>query len=116
VIVTVPVAVLAAGAIEFSPGLPDDVLDSLRMLGTGAITKLFATYDTRWWPTARRPIRIIGAEVWQAVDMTKLTEVPTLCWFATGDAARAIETMTEHEQCVLIDRISRDCGLTTWDV
>jgi hypothetical protein len=92
------------------------VLDSLRMLGTGAITKLFATYDTRWWPTARRPIRIIGAEVWQAVDMTKLTEVPTLCWFATGDAARAIETMTEHEQCVLIDRISRDCGLTTWDV
>jgi monoamine oxidase len=115
VIVTVPVAVLAAGVIEFSPGLPDGVLESLRMLGTGPIAKLFATYDTRWWPTSRRPIRLIGAEVWQAVDMTALTQVPTLCWFATGDAARGIEQMTEHEQCVLIDRISRDCGLTTWD-
>lgn len=115
VIVTVPVAVLAAGVIEFSPGLPDDVLESLRMLGTGPITKLFATYDTRWWPTGRRPIRIIGADVWQAVDMTELTKEPALCWFATGDAALAIETMSEHEQCVLVDRISRDCGLTTWD-
>jgi predicted NAD/FAD-dependent oxidoreductase/GNAT superfamily N-acetyltransferase len=116
VIVTVPVAVLAAGVIEFSPSLPDDVLESLRLLGTGPITKLFATYDTRWWPTARRPIRVVGTdELRQAVDMTALTEVPTLCWFATGDAARAIEAMSEHEQCVLVDRVSRECGVTTWD-
>jgi monoamine oxidase len=115
VIVTVPVAVLAAGVIEFSPDLPDGVLESLRLLGTGAIAKLFATYDSRWWPTARRPIRLVGAEVWQAVDVTELTGVPTLCWFATGDAAREIEAMSEHEQCVLVDRVSRACRLTTWD-
>ena len=116
VIVSVPVAVLGAGAIEFAPSLPDDVLESLRMLGTGAITKLFATYDARWWPTDRRPIRTVGShQLRQAVDMTELTGVPTLCWFATGDAARAIETMSEHEQCVLVDRISNECGLATWD-
>jgi polyamine oxidase len=114
-IVTVPVAVLAARVIQFAPSLPDDVLESLRMLGTGPITKLFATYNTRWWPTHRRPIRLIGSELWQAVDMTPLTEVPTLCWFATGDAARAIEAMTEHEQCLLVDRVSHHCGVTTWD-
>ena len=92
------------------------MLESLRLLGTGPITKLFATYDTRWWPTASRPIRIVGTdELRQAVDMTELTQVPTLCWFATGDAARAIETMSEHEQCVLVDRVSRECGVTTWD-
>jgi monoamine oxidase len=115
IIVTVPVAVLAAGVIEFSPSLPEDVLESLRLLGTGPITKLFATYDTRWWPTAHRPIRLVGSELWAAVDMTELTHVPTLCWFATGDHARAIETMSEHEQCVLVDRVSRECGVTTWD-
>ena len=115
-VITVPVAVLAVGAIEFSPVLPDDVLESLRLLGTGPITKLFATYDTRWWPTARRPIRIVGTdELRQAVDVTALTQVPTLCWFATGDAARTIETMSEHEQCVLVDKVSRECGMTTWD-
>ena len=115
VIVTVPVAVLAADAIAFSPGLPEDVLESLSLLGTGPIAKLFATYDTRWWPTARRPIRLVGSELLQAVDMTELTKVPVLCWFATGDTAREIEAMTEHELCVLVDRASRECGLTTWD-
>ena len=115
VIVTVPIAVLAAGAIEFSPGLPEDVRESLRLLGTGPITKLFATYDTRWWPTDARPIRTVGTELRQAVDMTELTGAPTLCWFATGDPARAIEQMSEHEQCVLVDRVSKECKLTAWD-
>ena len=116
VIVTVPVAVLAADVIAFSPGLPEDVVESLGLLGTGPIAKLFATYDTRWWPTARRPIRLVGSELLQAVDMTALTEVPTLCWFATGDTAREIEAMTEHELCVLVDRASRECGLDRrWD-
>jgi len=115
IIVTVPVAVLAAGVIEFAPSLPDDALESLRLLGTSPITKVFATYDTRWWPTASRPIRTVGSELWAAVDMTELTHVPTLCWFATGDPARAIETMSEHEQCVLVDRVGRECGVTTWD-
>ena len=115
VIVTVPVGALRAGRIEFEPALPDDVVDALNHLGTGPITKLFATYDTRWWPTHRRPIRVVGSdELRQAVDVTDATGVPTLCWFATGNAARAIETMSEHEQCVLVDRITRECGLSAW--
>jgi hypothetical protein len=84
-------------------------------LGTGPITKLFATYDSRWWPTHRRPIRVVGTdELRQAVDVTDTTGVPTLCWFATGDAARTIERLSEHEQCVLVDRITRACGLADW--
>ena len=47
--------------------------------------------------------------------MTDATGVPTLCWFTTGDAARAVEAMTEHEQCVMADRIARDSGLLDWD-
>jgi predicted NAD/FAD-dependent oxidoreductase len=115
VIVTVPVAALRAERIEFDPRLPDDVRDALDHLGTGPITKLFATYDSRWWPTHRRPIRVVGTdELRQAVDVTDTTGVPTLCWFATGDAARTIERLSEHEQCVLVDRITRACGLADW--
>jgi monoamine oxidase len=115
VIVTVPVGALRAGRVEFDPALPDDVVEALEHLGTGPITKLFATYDSRWWPTHRRPIRIVGSdELRQAVDVTDVTGVPTLCWFATGNAARAIETMSEHDQCVLVDRLTRECGLASW--
>jgi hypothetical protein len=115
VIVTVPVAVLAAGRIEFNPPLPDDVLEAIGLLGTGSITKLFATYDTRWWAISPRPIRIVGTdELRQAVDMSDVTGVPTLCWFATGMQAQAVEKLTEHEQCKLIDRVTRQSGLADW--
>jgi polyamine oxidase len=116
VVVTVSVAALKAGRIEFAPGLPDGVLDALGRLGVGPVTKLFATYDTRWWPTDVRPIRVAGGDTLrQAADMTALTGVPCLCWFATGDAARRIEAMTEHEQCQLIDQVSQQAALTAWD-
>jgi monoamine oxidase/GNAT superfamily N-acetyltransferase len=114
VIVTVPVSAVASRRIEFEPDLPEDVSTALRHIGTGPVVKVFATYDTRWWPTAR-PIRVVGSDqLRQAVDMTALTAVPTLCWFATGDVAASIELMSEHELCLLVDRVSAECGLTDW--
>jgi GNAT superfamily N-acetyltransferase len=114
VIVTVPVSALASRRIEFEPELPEEVAAALRHIGTGPVVKLFATYDRRWWPSAR-PIRVVGSDqLRQAVDMTALTGVPTLCWFATGEVAAAIELMSEHEQCLLVDRVSAECGLTDW--
>ena len=116
VVVTVPVGALKAGRIAFSPRLPDDVRDALDHLGVGPVTKLFATYDSRWWPTDVRPIRIAGGTTLrQAADMTALTGVPCLCWFATGEAARRIETMSEHEQCQLIDHATAEARLANWD-
>ena len=107
-------AALKAGRIAFDPPLPADVVDALDHLGVGPVTKLFATYDERWWPTDVRPLRFVDSPLRQAADMTALTGTPTLCWFATGDTARAIETMTEHEQCQLVDQVTHDTGLISW--
>jgi hypothetical protein len=38
-----------------------------------------------------------------------------LCWFATGDAARRIETLSEDGQCRVIDEVAEQSGLLTWD-
>lgn len=111
VIVTAPVAALRTGRIGFEPPLPPSVLDAFEHISAGPITKLFATYDSVWWPL-ERPIRVIGAELLIAVDMTPLTGTPVLCWFATGEAARRIETLTEDECCRLADRVALECGLT----
>lgn len=45
VIVTVPVGVLQAGAIRFSPGLPVAVTGALEGLGMGALTKVALKFD-----------------------------------------------------------------------
>jgi monoamine oxidase len=110
VIVTVPVAVLTAGAITFDPPLPAHVDAAIAHIGAGPVAKLFATYDTAWWPP-RRALRVIGAELVLAVDVTPLAGTPTLCWFAVGDDARRIEAMTEDECCRLADRVAVASGL-----
>jgi polyamine oxidase len=103
VVVAVPIGVLRTGRPAFEPPLPAHVRAAIEQLGAGPVTKLFATYDERWWPRARA-IRIAGdAPFVVVVDVGLLTGTPTLCWFAVGDDARRIESMTEDEQCRLVD-------------
>lgn len=115
VVVTIPIGALRTGRIEFSPPLPAAVLDAIGHLGAGPVTKVFATFDDAWWPETR-PMRLAGqADILAVTDMTDLTRVPTLCAFATGDAARRIEHLSEHELCVLMDRAIAETGLRDWD-
>lgn len=110
VIVTVSIAALRGDRIRFDPPLPKLVRSAIALISVGPVTKLFATYDTAWWPK-QRPIRTIGTDLQIAVDMTPMTGTPLLCWFATGDAARRIEQLTEYECCELVDRVARECDL-----
>lgn len=114
VIVTASVAALRSNRIRFDPQLPTAVRDAIHHISAGPVTKLFVTYDSVWWRNVvgdEQPIRIIGADLQVAVDMTAMTGTPVLCWFATGDVARRIETLTEHECCELVDRVALECGL-----
>lgn len=115
VIVTVPIGALRAGRLVFDPPLPSDVLDAIDHLGAGPVTKVFATFDTRWWPPVR-PLRLAGdVELLAVTDMTDLTGVPTLCGFATGDAARRIEQLDEDALCRLFDHHLASTGLRDRD-
>lgn len=115
VIVAAPIGPLAAGRITFEPGLPVDVLDAIASIGAGPITKVFAMFDEAWWP-ADRPIRLAGTEViGTVIDVSVTAGRPTLVGFAVGDAARAVEGLSEHELCRLVDRELAAVGLTVWD-
>ncbi|GAA4946268.1 hypothetical protein GCM10025331_37130 [Actinoplanes utahensis] len=50
VIVTVPLGVLAAGAIAFEPGLPDPHRKALSRLGMGRVEKVVLRFAERFWP------------------------------------------------------------------
>jgi monoamine oxidase len=109
VVVTIPIGALRAQRITFDPPLPPPVRDAIDHLGAGPVTKVFATYDQRWWPTAFRTTRVAGADApfVMAVDVSDVAGRPTLCWFAVGDLARRLESMSEDELCTVVDDTAR---------
>jgi hypothetical protein len=120
VVVTVPIGALRAGRLTFSPALPADVEDAIASIGAGPITKVFALFDDAWWP-ADRPIRLAGTgavdscTIGTVIDVSATAGRPALVGFAVGDAARAVEGLSEHELCRLVDRELATVGLTVWD-
>ena len=116
VVVTVPIGALRARRISFQPPLPTAVVEAIDGLGAGPVCKLFATYDTAWWPLPGRAFYAIAPgsalPVSVAADISDLTGVPTLCWFAVGEAARLIETMAEDQLCRLVDDLASRCRLS----
>lgn len=55
VVVTVPVAILQQGLVEFDPPLPDDRLDTLREAAVWSGFKAFIEFDRRFYPTLLAP-------------------------------------------------------------
>jgi monoamine oxidase len=99
VVVTVPVGVLKDDAIAFDPLLPRPLRDALSRIGAGLVTKAFFAFDTAYW--APRPAFWIASdppalfELW--VDVSAVRGAPTLCAFAVGGGALAVEQMSEDE-------------------
>ncbi|MEO1094067.1 MAG: NAD(P)/FAD-dependent oxidoreductase [Cyanobacteria bacterium J06638_28] len=50
VVITLPLALLQADAVEFAPQLPEAKLNAIHGLSTGHITKLILKFDRPFWP------------------------------------------------------------------
>ncbi len=113
VIVTVPIGVLHAGTLAFSPPLPDAVVAAADRIGAGRVAKVVATFDQAFWAPRRafyavgRPAETLG--LW--VDVSGVAGRPMLCAFATGAAAVAVESMGEDELLALVDATLRRAGV-----
>ncbi|MFD5562500.1 flavin monoamine oxidase family protein [Kitasatospora griseola] len=100
VIVTVPLGVLKAGAIAFTPALPDAVAGPIARLGMGAFNKVFLRFPERFWPDGVYAIRQHGRAgvPWHSwYDVSAVSGRPMLLTFAGGDWAREIEQLTDEE-------------------
>ena len=88
VIVTVPFAVLAAGAVEFVPPLPGGHRDALARLPTGRVEKVVLRLDRRFWPEhAAGYYRVHGpgaGSVSEWLDATEADRRPTLVGLFAG--------------------------------
>jgi polyamine oxidase len=113
VIVTVPVGVLHAGRIAFDPPLPEPITTALARIGAGVVTKVFFTFDARFW-APRWSFSTVAEprppfELW--VDVSRLVGRPALCAFATHHRARDVEAMDERALVDLAHRTLVECCL-----
>jgi monoamine oxidase len=96
VIVTVPVAVLKAGAITFDPPLQRSHQQALDHLDAGRVEKIVLRFAERWWPTSPSGyFRIIGDQPGQSsewLDLTDETGQPVLVGLFVGDWADQLWT------------------------
>ena len=103
VVVTVPIGVLHRGTLRFDPPLPERVVAAAGRIGAGRVAKVFVTFDSAFWAPARA-FHVIddpapALPLW--VDVSAAMGRPTLCAFATGDHAEAVEALDEAALCAL---------------
>ncbi len=100
VIVTVPIGVLKAGKIEFSPALPERKQGAIDRMGSGVLNKLYLRFPYVFWEREpdvlgfSRPEKG-GFAVWH--NMEKITGQPILMAFSSGQSAIDIEELRDPE-------------------
>jgi polyamine oxidase len=105
VIITTPIGTLQANRISFDPPLPKTFTDALHRLGPGAVAKAFFTFDEKFWTERAWYIATEAPMIFDLwVDISALTNAPTLCAFAAASVAHVAETMSEFDLCQEADR------------
>ncbi|MCY9783182.1 FAD-dependent oxidoreductase [Nocardiopsis sp. EMB25] len=99
VLVTLPLGVLKAGQVEFSPDLPGDKNDAIERLGNGRLEKLFLLFDEVFWGDAEVLVHLGTQEGtwfhWYAGQ--RIRGVPVLVCRNGGNAARFLARMEEGD-------------------
>jgi monoamine oxidase len=102
VIVTVPIGVLKANAIAFTPALPTAKTGAIARLGSGLLNKVFLEFPTgtQFWP-ADRAVLLTSSTTRGAfsvfINMQHITGKPMLMGWLSGDAALEREGWTDAQ-------------------
>ena len=97
-VVTLPLGVLRAGGVRFSPPLPEPKQAAIRRLSTGTLNKTVLRYPRAFWPVDRDYIGHISKRKgeWGAfLDLQKINGRPMLMNLAGGDVGRGLERKSE---------------------
>lgn len=100
VIVTVPLGVLKAGHIAFSPGLPRRKQQAIDRLGMGLLDKLYLRFDNIFWDKDVEWLTYVtpkrnGFPSW--LNIAKHTGEPILMAFAGGDPAEERASQSDKD-------------------
>ncbi|UWD79274.1 flavin monoamine oxidase family protein [Curtobacterium flaccumfaciens] len=97
VVVTVPLGVLQAGEVVFTPPLSAPVTGALDRLGMGTYDKVFLRFPSRFWSDSWvvRQQGSAGVDWHSWYDMSRVTGAPVLAALVGGAGARRLETLPD---------------------
>jgi len=100
VLVTVPLGVLKAGKIQFSPALPQEKTKAIQALGMGILNKLYLRFPRAFWPEQSDWIEKIpqGQAAWtEWLSLKRTFQLPILLGFSSGEKAKSMEKWSDQE-------------------
>lgn len=100
VLVTLPLGVLQAGDVTFTPGLPADKQTAITRLGMGVLNKCYLKFEKSFWPDDVDWLEYIPETHghWtEWVSFTRAAGIPVLLGFNAADRGRAIEALSDQQ-------------------
>ncbi len=98
VISTLPIGVLKAESVEFSPPLPAAKQQAIDRIGMGLVNKLYLIFEDDFWDdvTLLNYVSSDGGSMWEFLNLNVLGE-PILLGFTVGEHARQLEKLSDEE-------------------
>jgi monoamine oxidase len=99
VVVTLPLGVLQAEHVRFTPALPRDKQAAITQLGMGVLNKCYLRFPSVFWPTDVDWLEHVSATpgVWtEWVSFARATNMPVLLGFNAADQGREIEAWSDQ--------------------
>ncbi len=100
VLVTLPLGVLKAGKVKFTPALPKAKQNAIATLGMGVLNKCYLRFAEAFWPTDVDWLEYISKEpgAWtEWVSLMRTHKLPVLLGFNAADRGREIESWSDAE-------------------
>jgi len=100
VLLTLPLGVLKADTVEFSPGLPFAKRRAIAALGMGVLNKCYLRFPSVFWPTDADWLEYIPEQPgrWvEWVNFAKTVGQPVLLGFNASEFGREIEAWTDEK-------------------
>jgi monoamine oxidase len=100
IIVTLPLGVLKAGTVQFTPALPAEKTDAIAKLGMGVLNKCYLRFAAAFWPDDVDWLEYIPEQFgeWtEWVSLQKALSQPVLLGFNAGDVAASMEAWTDQQ-------------------
>jgi monoamine oxidase len=100
VVVTLPLGVLQAQKVSFSPELPREKQDAIAKLGMGVLNKCYLRFQEAFWPDDVDWLEYIPAthgEWTEWVSFKRVADMPILLGFNAADRGKEIEHWPDHQ-------------------